>query len=328
MLAQQVASELGRPRAAEVVVKKLGCEASFGSSRGRAKEGRRQLGRPIGIFANRVKKALKRVPKLTRLMHGHRSLRWGPVLRAGIQASALYGSETAPPPVQALAGLQQAAFQANGLAISCVPRSLKAVFLGPVDPVLDYVWRVVSWWHRELWARTSAWTGAEDLLTFVELAALHRKFIEDPPDFGPLAALHAALAMLGWQWVQPGKFRDDTGSVLDLCGGSPAMLRKFVLAAWQRRLLAGLIEDHPQFAGWSPRVACKLWHSRAATALNRQQKVLMLRLLAGSVLTPAKLAEWGYKVDTICPRCGREDTVEHRLLECPAGEELREPIRD
>ena len=54
----------------------------------------------------------------------------------------------------------------------------------------------------------------------------------------------------------------------------------------------------------------------------------MLRMLAGSVLTPAKLADWGYKVDTICPRCGQEDTIEHRLLECPAGEELREPIRD
>ena len=106
------------------------------------------------------------------------------------------------------------------------------------------------------------------------------------------------------------------------------MLRKFVLAAWQRRLLAGLIEDHPQFAGWSPRVACKLWHSRAAAALSRQQKVLMLRMLAGSVMTPAKLAEWGYMVDSSCPRCGQEDTVEHRLLESPAGDELREPMRD
>ena len=168
---------------------------------------------------------MKSVPLLTRLMHGHRSLRWGPVLRAGIQAAALYGSETAPPPLQALAGLQQAAFQANGLSISGVPKSLKAILLGPVDPVLDYAWRVVSWWHRELWARSSAWPGPEDLLTFVELASLHKKFVEDPPDFGPMAALKAALEMLSWQWSKPGQFVAGTGAALDLCGGSTAKLR-------------------------------------------------------------------------------------------------------
>ena len=53
----------------------------------------------------------------------------------------------------------------------------------------------------------------------------------------------------------------------------------------------------------------------------------MLRTIAGSVLTLVKLADWGYKVDTVCPRCGQQDSVEHRLHDCPAGEELREPIR-
>ena len=71
-------------------------------------------------------------------------------------------------------------------------------------------------------------------MTFVELASLHQRFVDNPPEFGPLAALQVALQMLGRQWDKPGSFVDDTGAKLDLCGGSPAMFRKSVAAALRR----------------------------------------------------------------------------------------------
>ena len=42
----------------------------------------------------------------------------------------------------------------------------------------------------------------------------------------------------------------------------------------------------------------------------------MLRLISGVVLTPAKLAEWGYCIPTACELCGMEDTAEHRVRHC------------
>ena len=167
-------------------------------------------------------------------------------------------------------------------------------------------------------------------MTAVELAKLHAIFKHELPTTGPLAALADALQLLGWSWTEAGTLTDDDGERLQLVEGSPAMLRKFVLTAWRRRLCKGLSTLHPQFKDWEPRVLLQQWHSKSASALTRQEKVTMLRYISGVVLTPAKLAEWGYCIPTECPLCGMQDTAEHRVQDCTDAQvaELRKEVCD
>jgi len=71
--------------------------------------------------------------------------------------------------------------------------------------------------------------------------------------------------------------------------------------------------------------ASKIWYTKSyKNRIDRQQRLILMQVMAGSLCTGEKLKEWKIIPDSfMCPYCKNHDTVHHRLWTCTFGEHIR-----
>ena len=141
---------------------------------------------------------------------------------------------------------------------------------------------------------------------------------------GPGTALSAVLRRNGWtisdsaQLVGPGNHR------LCLFTCSSQDIKRVLSLAWAHHLRQVVCHRNGLHTVDIPDAATtvKVLH----TFPHAQQKILS-RHLTGSFQTAATKVLWGASATAACPWCGMDETRQHRFLQCPAFQHIRDKHR-
>ena len=136
---------------------------------------------------------------------------------------------------------------------------------------------------------------------------------------GPASSALRAARPVGWTWIPAIKMLDESGEILDLQGGSPAMLRAKFGKRWPQtqvsEALAHRLQHHQadQYTqqlldkGWDLGPLTKALHGKGKHALRPREKRQVLSFFEGTV---DKL------ITGNCIKCGLPDSIQHRLVLC------------
>ncbi len=139
---------------------------------------------------------------------------------------------------------------------------------------------------------------------------------------GPLGAAVLSLRRIGWTFDNSLTLLTDEGVKLPLTSTSPALIAYHAQVAWKRTTARSAARtlgfDGSQVDATVFQRELRLSHAAATFPLLKA-------FITQGVWSPARLRKAGYDVDCRCIHCGApEDTLHHRLFECPETCSLRE----
>ena len=317
-LAARVAKHLhGLPNSVEATIVNLGIDFFAGKKLRVARAGTR---------AARMAKVAARRRRLSRV----KSAVGGAVVRlyrAGIHPQAAFGTEVTGLSDVQLQGLRTEL--GRGLTPSAQGRSLDAVCLVKGDLAAASAVAPLAQWSRMVWTATTE--PMHPAVKLSDLSAGWAAMARQPPARwadarGPAGVAWLTLRRLGWTASSAFVWRDDLGAKVILTKSSPKDVKLRLLAGhrrWlERRVAAKLGYAQPADRGFLGHISA-LNASRAA-GLTAAQKAAMTSVACGAVWTLSRRRLQGYDTDGRCVHgCDAQDTVYHRIVECPAYQPQR-----
>ena len=157
---------------------------------------------------------------------------------------------------------------------------------------------------------------------FVDMAARHDGWAQHCK--GPAGTLKCWLARLGWSIDRLGFVHIQVGIQIHLVHSSFASLAKWVRRAWQVEVLAQHCSrsalKHLDFDFASTR--------QIISKFPRKQHAALVQELSGAFQTERQKQTWAKDSTGLCAHCGQEDSRTHRLLHCPATQDIRNEHAD
>ena len=141
--------------------------------------------------------------------------------------------------------------------------------------------------------------------------------------WGPASALREYLLKLGWTCCKSGYIQVTNNRKLNLQTTSFAVIRKYAEIAWKEHLLLFLTDRHRLF---NRRPIDNFGTEIALKKFPIKHQLLILREIASAFQTKAQQSTWDQQTSSTCDWCGtHQDSRYHRLVECEAFVEAREP---
>ena len=140
---------------------------------------------------------------------------------------------------------------------------------------------------------------------------------------GPAGVLLTRLQTIGWQWDGGGWLLDQEMLPIHLLNAPVQELGSRMQRAWQKEVGCRLAK-RKTFKGMSK--CCVRTSRQGWGRLTPLQKSLMRVVHNGSFYTQDKHAKTGFAETPACRWCGEEDSVLHRVWQCPATEHLHAEI--
>ena len=158
--------------------------------------------------------------------------------------------------------------------------------------------------------------------SFLRLAS--RRPLEAQQITGPARALRHYVQRVGWSLNRHGMLLIDPGTALSLRDADFSLIRQLLLRDWAADVATSLTRNNWRNA---PPLDADTTTS-VARQLTDEERGLLLREQAGGFLTQARKMKFNEDLDELCPLCGQPDTVPHRVMECPATENVRAKYGD
>ena len=140
---------------------------------------------------------------------------------------------------------------------------------------------------------------------------------------GPCGIFLMRIFALGWQWLSDGWISDHKGFVFHLLKTPIQLLESRITDAWLHRV-ASIVAVREGFAGFE--------HCDFAISTERYSHIesehqgLLRTVMNGSFFTRNKQLASGNFVDSTCPWCDQEDSINHRHWECGFFQDCRNSI--
>lgn len=140
---------------------------------------------------------------------------------------------------------------------------------------------------------------------------------------GPIGTLRNYLLRLGWT-VSVGGLISVTGFIdLPIRHTSLREFKIWILKAWQQDLAA----SHSTRRAWQKLPPLDLGGTKQLLArFPPHHQVILLNEISGAYQTAVQQQAWDPNVNGSCKHCGQEDTRYHRVHQCPASSEARQPF--
>ena len=206
------------------------------------------------------------------------------------------------------------------------------------DPYCRGAFAPLHRWHREVWLSQVTPSPPQDVLTHKEIcqAAQRAQSLFDSEQHKPIAqhsqdpvsAAYAAAQQAGWFISGPFTILRASGEALDLVAGSPVHLRTLYRQDFRQHQAVQAIQlkcgKHPELRqphqivehGLDTHAIFRAFNSKK-DPLTTQERYMLKVLVSYAVHSSDRLIAWGYPVLPLCPLCGRQDSIYHRLWTCP-----------
>eukprot|EP00435_Cladocopium_sp_Y103_P014551 s3693_g3.t1 len=262
-----------------------------------------------GVNSERFDKGLKRLPRLKHMRH---SLDVKEVLlRSSILPAAFYGCTIRPPATESIEQFRSLA--ARALLGDGYNLNPAIVLLCTQNGILDpEVWIILQILRA---ARNFLLKSNPDVsASFLRIASRFQGNLHNVS--GPASCLAFCLRKLHWHIDSAGYISVMAFLKFHLAQNSFQRFARFVTQAWQEKH----VMMHSQRTKWfnMPDI-CQRETTRALACFNSQQRVALLRELAGRFQLANQKAKWLPDQDDTCQYCEAIDSREHRLLQCPVG---------
>ena len=267
-----------------------------------------------GITSERMEKGIRR---LQRLKHMPQDIDVKEILlRTSILPAAFYGCTIRPPASDAIEHFRSLAARALlGDGHSLNPAiALLCTQGGILDPEVWIILQVIRS-ARNFLLKSDA-QARED---FLWMASRFRGALHNVK--GPASCLAFCLRKLDWQIDKHGGVHVTAFLNFNLLHCSFQRFARFVTQAWQEQH----VMMHSQRTKWfnMPDI-CRRDTVATLAHFSAKQRVALLRELAGGFQLSSQKAKWLPEVDDKCAYCEAIDSREHRLLQCPVGQHVRE----
>ena len=265
----------------------------------------------LGKVRKRLEKARARLSKLTTMDVPLRSK--CQLALGGAFPVAFYGIGLTPLGQQHIDTLRSAT--ATALFGPCRSRnSALALVATPccLDPMEYILLTVLRTMRRFLLHLTS-----DETHMFLDIAARHDG--QAHRCRGPASVLKYWLLKVGWIIDRSGFLHIQHGIQLHLVNSSLAALTKWVRRTWQKEVMdlhcsrSALRHLYFDFATTRQVIA----------SFPQKQHASLIQELSGAFQTEHQKQTWAHDSDGLCKHCGQDDTRRHRLLDCPATQDIR-----
>eukprot|EP00438_Fugacium_kawagutii_P016385 Skav210367 [mRNA] locus=scaffold1357:247789:250977:- [translate_table: standard] len=269
----------------------------------------------LGGLRNRLQTAHARLAKLQVLPYDIRSKEF--LIMGGIYTVGFSGIELVPlgnthfralrsEVAQAIHG--RSASRNSAIAVACTPHVL--------DPLVYAIVRCIRSAQRYLLRSLPS-----DRQVFYDLAATHSGHTHHC--HGPASTLSQFLSRIGWTVSRDGLLHTDQPVSFPLMTTSLKTLQVWVEKAWMRDLLT---QECSRQATQHMTIDV-LSTVQVINQLTPVQQHHMIQEIAGAFQPGSQKCKWATDTDGSCPHCGLPDTRAHRLYECEATEDTRQPYQ-
>ena len=189
--------------------------------------------------------------------------------------------------------------------------ALSAVTSAVQDPQLFLMEQQLQQLRRALWHDTETGLGVlEDLQRGNSRSA-----------FGPSGALRLNLPRLGLTLTSHGILSAPDLVSIDMFTCNRHQLRRILQMAWVHQVAEAVQHRNGLRAKLLPD---PLATAKLLKALKPPEMLVLARHVAGGFSSGASKHLWDESVPEQCPLCGQLDTKEHRILQCPATQQVRD----
>ena len=235
------------------------------------------------------------------------------LVTTGWRPALVYGSSSWGMDDREMAQLSRVSFACSVANTS--GRSRTAMLLLRGSPEASAAWASLHKWAKEVWQLGQGiCRHGSSLPSLLKAFGEVRAF---PPASwaevrGPIGAAICEASRLGWQFDSATTIILHDGEVADLLVYSPAFLVVKAKEAYQLKKKAelGTKLGLPGPVGLEP-----VLRTLAATK-DPHSRAIIECFLSGGLWPNNRLAEAGFAVQASCDKCGRQDSVRHRLWEC------------
>ena len=271
----------------------------------------------LGSFRARLQDAQQRLKRVQSLPYDLTTKTR--LVATSVYPAAFYGSEILPLGSSHVDQLRPTIVNAL-YGESSSRNSTLALHIAPdiLDPMVYLTYQAICAARHYLLAATP-----DQQRSFCTLVSRHTGKHTDC--LGPAGCLKFYLQKMGWQLTKDGQLHVDTFLSLELRKCSKQRILSFCKIARNKDLLAQ----------YSDRKAWKQLRpidSRATvqvlTKFCDRDRIILVNEVAGAFQTNAQKAKWDPTCPTTCQHCTHEDTREHRLFQCPAFAEERQPFSE
>ena len=265
----------------------------------------------LGKIKKRLDRARARLTRLTTMdvpLQSKSHLALG-----GVYPVAFYGIAMIPLGSQHVDTLRSAT--ASALLGPCKSRN-SALALAATPACLDPFEYVVLTVIRTI-RRFLLHLSPHEVQNFLDIAARHDG--QAHKCRGPAGTLKYWLLKLGWIVDRTGQLHVQHGIEIHLVSSSLAAITKWVRRSWQKEVLdlhcsrQSLRHLHFDFATTR----------RVIASFPKKQHAALISEISGAYQTERQKQSWAHDSDGCCVHCGQEDSRLHRLLECPATQDIR-----
>jgi len=255
------------------------------------------------------------------------------IFTAGALPAVLFGTEVWGVSTSFKKELRVQALQAMVLGVKGTNTAVPwALLRSADDPWLRASWLPLERLHREIWMSDAKYEAAISLEDIARCWMIARR-----DKVGPIHQAIVSAEEAGWSFKSFDKVVSINGTEIELRSISPTGLKLYFQAdfkavQWKAYTNAALDKN----THWQDRAvlsslgvdlvaATKIWYTKAYKhRIDRQQRLILMQVMAGSLFTGEKLKEWKIIPDSfMCPFCKEHDTIYHRLWTCTYGEHIR-----
>eukprot|EP00438_Fugacium_kawagutii_P002306 Skav226065 [mRNA] locus=scaffold211:563780:568420:- [translate_table: standard] len=271
----------------------------------------------IGHRKDRYQHALQRLKRLSFLQTDadEKEKLW----LVSVFPQGFYGSEICPPSQAVLKQFRsKAADSIYGASQSMNPAL--ALFLGRkhvLDPGYLVVWKAIISARRWL-----ARSKQKERYCFYRMTSQFQGGLSTVK--GPASALALYLNEVVWQLDNKGNLHVGPFTTLHILDTPQRTLRRALTIAWQSDLLIKYSERSHLYH-LSP--ISRIDTVALLNKFNSKDRACLVRELAGAFQTQHQQSQWQEEADGTCPFCKLPDSRHHRIFECPAMSEARQPFQ-
>ena len=276
-------------------------------------------------------KATKKFHRLRRLAK-HGASR---IYVSGVLPCALYGAEHISVPQRHISTLQHQAVLASSVKPFGVPTAI-AIMAQPTTNDPGFIARSapILRWAREMWMITgNSQDRHGDCLGGYEAHGICNILNDEAKSSnlpqGPVRAIADSLKWFNWTMPKAILLLDDLLQELDMSLGTPAMLKSFLVASFQRKTMkinkatiAGRPNNLPAETNWA--AILKIIRSRKVAPSIKQ---VVLEVIYGTLPTPHWLWNHGWQISNTCKGCGEIDDFQHALTGCHGSKEEQQLLQ-
>eukprot|EP00435_Cladocopium_sp_Y103_P070281 s44_g35.t1 len=273
--------------------------------------------RILGSRRSRFEAGLKRLERLTMMPHDLAPKEH--LVLTSVFPTAFYGAETFPYSDEMLVKMRTAI--ADALVGKCTSLSPAMLLLLTGNAILDPEFYTIAQAIRT----AMQWLPSQPLAVQGQFFAAAASFTGSNRNTkGPASTLKHLLSKLSWTLDQQGFVHVDGFLRFNLLRDGFPRIRHFLTLAWQNKLVLTHTARHSLYS--LPDI------SRTDTVailkpFPETQRKQLLREIAGAYQLETQKTHWAPDATGLCRFCQTEDSKEHRLLQCPAFAEAREPFQ-